>query len=343
MDQKILTPGPLLDELGNLTEAGYATSLVKDYSRDQIKSCKLRIKEWDYYYIGNSRYGVALTIADNSYLGLGSVSVMNFESGFWKTRSVMTFMPKGKTNFPSTSKAGDVSFNHKNLRLDFFNDGQARRLMGHFENFIDRHDFDCDITLRENPDHESMVIATPFSKPRRFYYNQKINHLQATGRATVGTEECMFTNTDCFGVLDWGRGVWTYKNTWYWASLSSLMEGKQIGFNLGYGFGDTSNATENMIFYDHKAYKTGRVMFIIPKDQKGQFDYLRPWRFTSGDERVELTFVPILDRHDDTDALIIKSLQHQVFGKFSGTLVVEGKTLEIRDLVGFAEHVTNCW
>ncbi|HBP25462.1 MAG TPA: DUF2804 domain-containing protein, partial [Acholeplasmatales bacterium] len=50
MDQKILTPGPLLDEKGNLTEAGYATSLVKDYSREQIKSSQLRIKEWDYYY-----------------------------------------------------------------------------------------------------------------------------------------------------------------------------------------------------------------------------------------------------------------------------------------------------
>jgi hypothetical protein len=24
-------------------------------------------------------------------------------------------------------------------------------------------------------------------------------------------------------------------------------------------------------------------------------------------------------------------------------LVVEGKTLEIHDLVGFAEHVSNCW
>jgi hypothetical protein len=23
-----------------------------------------------------------------------------------------------------------------------------------------------------------------------------------------------------YGVLDWGRGVWTYSNTWYWASMS---------------------------------------------------------------------------------------------------------------------------
>ncbi|MGD9887500.1 MAG: DUF2804 domain-containing protein [Bacilli bacterium] len=343
MTQIELTKGPLLDEKGNLTEAGFSTSLVKDYSRALIKACSLRIKEWDYYFVGTQTYGVALTIADNSYVGLGSISIMNFETGFWKTKSQMTFMPRGKTHFPSSSTSGDVSFNHKNLRIDFFNDGQKRRLIAHFDNFIDNRDFDCDITLKEMPVHQSMVIATPFNRPRHFYYNQKINNLQAIGRATVGGEEFSFSGIDSQGVLDWGRGVWTYKNTWYWSSLSGLIDGHKIGFNLGYGFGDTSKATENMLFLDGKAYKTGRVMFIIPKDEHGKFDYLSPWRFTSGDEKVELTFVPILDRHDDTDAIIIKSLQHQVFGRFSGKLVFDERIIEIKDLLGFAERVTNYW
>ena len=61
--QHKLTPGPLLDQTGNLAEAGYAFSLVKDYDRKAIKAGKMRIKEWDYYYIGNNDYGIALTIA----------------------------------------------------------------------------------------------------------------------------------------------------------------------------------------------------------------------------------------------------------------------------------------
>jgi hypothetical protein len=343
MGQKILTPGPLLDEKGNLTEAGYATSLLKTYSRSLIKAWSLRIKEWDYYFIGNNHYGVALTIADNSYMGLGSVSVMNFETGFVKTKSQMTFMPRGKTKLPETSEFGDVSFSRKHVKIEFFNNGHERRLIAHYENFIDNQDFDCDITLKQLSHHDSMVIATPFHKPRRFYYNQKINNLQAIGRATIGGEEFSFNGTDSQAVLDWGRGVWTYKNTWYWSSLSSIVDGHKIGFNLGYGFGDTSQATENMLFLDGKAYKVERVMFIIPKSSNGQYDYLSPWKFTSGDEKVELTFVPILDRHDDTDALVIKSLQHQVFGRFSGKLVFDEKTIEIIDLLGFAERVTNCW
>ncbi|MBR0301819.1 MAG: DUF2804 family protein, partial [Bacilli bacterium] len=68
VNQHQLSQGLLLDENGNLNEAGFALSLVRDYNRGQIKGLKSRIKEWDYYYIGNSHFGVALTIVDNSYM-----------------------------------------------------------------------------------------------------------------------------------------------------------------------------------------------------------------------------------------------------------------------------------
>lgn len=77
--QKQLTPGPLLDENGNLMEAGYAFSLVKEYDIKAIKAKKSRIKEWDYYYIGNDNYGIALTMDDNAYMNMMSVSVLNFK------------------------------------------------------------------------------------------------------------------------------------------------------------------------------------------------------------------------------------------------------------------------
>ena len=36
--------------------------------------------------------------------------------------------------------------------------------------------------------------------------------------------------------------------------------------------------------------------------------------------------------------------QHQVFGRFSGTVILDdGRKLEIRDLMGFAEKVRNKW
>ena len=341
MEEKVLSQGFLLNEDGNLTEAGYATSLVKEYSRKHIKASSLRIKEWDYYYVGNDHFGVALTIADNSYMGLGSVSIFDFDKKFWKTKSIMTLMPKGKTNLPESSNVGDVSFNSKRLKISFLNNGSVRRLICTFKKFYKKNDFTCDIILKDD-NLDSMVIATPFHKPKHFYYNQKINCQRAFGSAQLGKMQLDFNQNDAFGVLDWGRGVWTYKNTWYWSSLSGQVNGVKIGFNFGYGFGDTSKASENMIFFDGRAYKVDQVVFEIPKT-KNKYEYLKTWKIVSNDHKVNLNFEPIFDRNDNTDIIFIKSLQHQVFGRFSGTLMIDDMTIEIKNMVGFAERVTNYW
>lgn len=39
--------------------------------------------------------------------------------------------------------------------------------------------------------------------------------------------------------------------------------GHLYGFNLGYGFGNTENATENMFYYDDEAYKLDQIVFEI--------------------------------------------------------------------------------
>lgn len=340
--QHKLSEGKLLDKDGNLVEAGYAFSLVKEYHRCDIKAKKGRIKEWDYYYIGNNKRGIALTIDDNSYMGLGSVSILDFEKKTYITKSGMKFFTKGKVGFPSSSTIGDVEWNHKNYHLKFSVQSDKRVLDVHVDNYHLSSDFDCHFVLEETTDG-SMVIATPFDKPKHFYYNQKINCMKASGSYTFNGETYEFSDKDTRAVLDWGRGVWTYKNTWYWSSLSTVMDDKEIGFNLGYGFGDTSKASENMLFYDKKAYKLEDVIFNIPKDEKGKYEYLKPWTVTSKDLSINLSFTPILDRKDLTDIIIIKSLQHQVFGYFNGTIKVDNMTINIKDSVGFAERVTNHW
>ena len=218
---------------------------------------------------------------------------------------------------------------------------QVMFLVCQMKNVAKGKDFECDITL--NPTNEgSMVIATPFKKKKHFYYNQKINLLKANGYFKFGELTHQFHNK-ALGVLDWGRGVWTYSNTWYWSSLNASQDGHNIGFNLGYGFGDTTAASENMFFYDKKAYKLEDVTFNIPQNEKGQFDYMKPWTFTSEKGDINLTFEPCIDRYANTNALIIQSKQHQVFGYFSGYIKVEGKEIKLDKLLGFAERVTNRW
>ena len=107
--------------------------------------------------------------------------------------------------------------------------------------------------------------------------------------------------------------MWTYDNTWYWGSGNCDVDGHAFGFNIGY------------------------VTFVIPED-----DYCKPWKFTSSDGRFEMDFMPLLDRSACLDYKLIVSDQHQVFGRMSGTTVLDdGTKVEIKDVLCFAEKVHN--
>jgi len=253
-------------------------------------------------------------------------------------------MTLGKTGFPSTSRAGDVSIAGKGYRIAFEKRGSQRHLTAHMDNFCEGKPIDIDLMLTDH-EQDTMVIATPFpEKPKAFYYNQKINCMPAQGTAVFGGRTYTFSPEDAMGVLDWGRGVWTYSNTWYWGSASGWVNGKPFGFNIGYGFGDTSAASENMLFYANKAHKLSQVTFNIPQKEDGTEDYMKPWTFTSDDGRFELSFEPIMDRASNTQVGPIGSDQHQVFGRFGGQVILDdGTPLAISDLTGFAEKVKNRW
>ena len=341
MQHEITRAMPLLDRQGNLTEPGYAKKLLPVYRRRDIRAGKSRIKEWDYYLINNGRFALALTIADNSYMGLDSVSLLDFEEGWEVTKSPMSVFTFGRVHLPESSTVGSVRHGGKGYSIAFENDGKGRRVLtASMDDFRDGAALSAEIELTDEPE-ESMVIATPFDKPGHFYFNQKINCLRARGQVRCGERVYTFDPADSFAVLDWGRGVWTYHNTWYWGSASGQVDGVPFGFNLGYGFGNTAQATENMLFYNGKAHKLNHVKFYIPGDEK---DFLSPWRFSSDNGRFTMDFRPVLDRASCTDLKLIKSDQHQVFGFFTGTAILDdGTPIDVRDFPGFAEKVENKW
>ena len=327
----------LLKEDGSLREPGWAKKQVWQYDRSQIRAPKFRIKEWDYYLVLNEKFAGAFTISDDGYIGLQSVSLLNFEEGWEHTETILNPLPMGRLKLPSSSSLGDTIYQDHRLAMKFSIGDGKRRIRCRFDNFYQGKPLSCDIIL-EQPSMDTMVIATPWKeKKTAFYYNQKINCMPASGGMTFDGKTYSFSRNTDFGTLDWGRGVWTYDNQWYWGSGNTVVDGKPFGFNIGYGFGDTSAASENILFYDGKAHKLDDVTFHIPKD-----DYMKPWKFTSSDGRFEMDFIPVLDRAAKTSALVIESDQHQVFGKMSGKAILDdGTTIQVKDLMCFAEDVHN--
>ncbi|WDP91645.1 MAG: DUF2804 domain-containing protein [Desulfobacter sp.] len=342
---EITEPCPLLTPDGTLTREGYATRPFWQYDRNKIKAPWHRIKEWDYYCILSHElgYGITLTVADLSYIGLVAVCWLDFRKRTFVQEESLMLLPRGKTNLPYSSQSGMTVFRNNQFSLVFDVDYKVRHLRFEVPGFVsadNKKGLEGRIELAQDPKMDSMVIATSWEENRNaFYYNQKTNCMPAKGEVIIGGQSHPFQPENSFGVLDWGRGHWTYKNRWFWGSASGLLDGHPIGWNLGYGFSDRSTATENMIFYKGRAHKLDGITFCFDTG-----NYMSPWRFGSVDNRFKMRMEPLIDRHSSVNLGLIKSVQHQVFGTFSGNLILDdGTELKIENMLGFAEDVLNWW
>ncbi len=332
----------LLNKDGLLNEVGWARRPYWKYSRDAMHASKMSIKEWDYFaiYSHKHQFFLTTTFSDLGYVGLFAIAFIDMKTGNWRQQDALKPLPLGRLGLPPHSDDYQVAYSNKNLRIAYSKRDERRRILcgAPFIELQASKGLEADLTVVQPLKMESINIATSWPENRKaFYYNQKINCMGVSGTVRLGDTTFELTPDEAVGTLDWGRGRWTYQNRWYWASASGFKDSVPIGFNLGYGFSDRSEVSENALFYDNKIHKIDQIEFHISEE-----GYEKPWKVTSNDKRIHLTFTPVADRATESNYLIIKSVQHQVFGHFDGYMVLDdGIEVPIEHLAGFAEDVFN--
>lgn len=344
MQIELTQPGPLLNPNGKLAQVGWSRQPLLDCNLEDARFYQLRplqrfrTKRWDYYAIFTPTRFFSVTIADLGYAGNIFVYILDFETGELHEEGLVIPLGNG-INLGRNPLSGEASFANDKVSLEFNIDGEKRHLKVDWAGFNEGRGIQAEITLHQPAAHESMNIIIPIGE-KRFYDNTKINCIPAAGYLKYGDiyEELMPTST--LGSLDWGRGVWEYQSFWNWASASGFLpDGGTIGLNLGKGFGDLSKATENCIILNGRIHKLDKVEFGY---QPG--DYMKPWHFTDNENRLDLTFTPFKDRTATTNLAIIFSEVHQMFGRYNGHAILDdGTSLEIHDLIGFAEEHHARW
>jgi hypothetical protein len=346
MQNEITNQINLLNRRGTLTKEGWARHPLFNYNRDEIKANKFRIKEWDYYAITNQKkgYTISVTISDLGYSTLVSIAYIDYNLKKYSQIDKVVLLPFKRIKLsPSSTEDSYVTKSYPELRACFIKKGNKRKLMFSSPSLVlpdESLGLDVDIELTQIEDMQSLNIATSWKSNRKaFYLNEKINCMPATGTIKRGYDIEKVDKNNTFGTLDWGRGRWTYKNTWYWASLSTTIEKIPVGLNLGYGFSDRSVASENVIFYNNIIHKLDEVSFNIPPN------FLeKDWVIKDNEGKLDLTFTPLVDRVGKFNYGIIKSDQHQVFGKYNGKIILEDNNIVVLDNhLGFAEKVFNKW
>ena len=344
MQTELSQAGPLLQPNGQLSQIGWARQPILDCNLEAAHFYALkplqhfRIKRWDYYAVFSPRRFFSATIADLGYAGNLFVYTLDFETGELHEEGIVVPFGKGVT-LPRNSTEGNSHFEDARLKLDFSLYTDHRHLSVSWPSFHNGRGIQAEIDLRTPPGHESMNIVIPIGQ-KRFYWNRKINCLPASGTVKYGDMTETLTPTTSLGSLDWGRGVWEYQSFWNWASASGFLpDGRTIGLNMGKGFGDLSKAGENALILNNRIHKLEQIKFDYTSS-----DYMKPWKFTDAENRLDLTFTPFKDRLAETNLGIITSKVHQMFGRYNGFVVTdEGERIEIKDLIGFAEEHHAKW
>ncbi len=279
-----------------------------------------------------------MTICNISYVGEFSAELFNVKTKEMYSFSRMKLFPFESIKLPrDPEKPSLLKVRGKDYEM-FFEVTETKRHLVLKAQDAKLGSIDIDVTLNNDIDNEKMVIASPFEKQNKFYLNCKENYFGGSGKICFG-EKCVEVDESATAVLDWGRGIWPFSQEWFWGNGAAFIDGNKFGFNIGWGFGDLKNASENMLFWNGTAHKLGNLITEVDVN-----DYFKPWRFRDEGGKFQFTLTPIYDKLADTKIGFIQMYCHQMFGHYNGFFVLpDGKKIEIKNMLAFCEHAKNRW
>jgi hypothetical protein len=133
--------------------------------------------------------------------------------------------------------------------------------------------------------------------------------------------------------------MWPYRSFWNWGVATGTHDGVRIGVNVGAKWTTGTGVTENGILFDGRLHR-------IEEEVRWHYDpddWMRPWRVRADSGVVDLTLEPVFAHRPRVNAGILASGGVCCFGRWHGTIHVEGRPLAVCDLVGWAEEFAHRW
>jgi hypothetical protein len=330
-------PLSALDDTGRPVNFGWARSPVFQYNSALIRRGVAGIAESDRYIIFSPTHLLILEVLDGGYLGYIGISVISLKDKKRSTQYYIIPFSMGSFELPGSSETGSIRIQQKKSLIDFIvMDGGIRILKVDVPKFGRYRYLRGEVVLSPPPAAESLVTHMPWRQGQTaLCLSRRSPWYIAEGVMQFGTTELIFTRGNAWGIFDWNRGLRPRSDVRYWASACGPGEGgQQAGFSVGYGSADASMGTENAFFVDGKLHKLDQVTFHISPSS-----WLLPWRFTSNDNRLEMTFNPHQERFENNRMFFHTLRRRQVIGSFSGRVVLDGgRELRFQDITGVAER-----
>lgn len=324
----------MLNDEGVPANCGWARYPYFDYN--PFLAPRRRITECDRYIILSTTHIVSFELCDTGYLGYMGVQVFSLKDASYNTQVYTVPFSMGCFEMPYNSLFGSVKVVYKNSHLHFVPmEGGARIIKADFPRFGYHRSLRGELVLFEPAGVESLVTHSPWLRNKNAFRCLRCSPwYYAEGVIQFGSTEIVFTKTKAWGIFIWERGVRPRADTHFWAGGCGINDNRQISFSVGYGSADSSNGTENVFFFEGRLYKLDQVTFLISPN-----DWLKPWHFTSSDNRLEMEFKPYNEISEYNQIFFHIEKRRRVFGSFSGKIILDdGSERDFRNITGIAER-----
>ena len=333
---EITEPVPALDEMGHPQNFGWARSPVITYDSSLLAAPRRRRSEGDRYMLLSSTHTVLFEIMDDGYLGYLFITIVSRKDKKCTNMTLMTPFSLGGFEMPNDSDTFSIRFKRKKVHVNFIcMEGGVKLIKVDIPNFgPHRQSLVGQVVLTPPEGAEPLLTHMPWRGNRKaFSCSRRSPWYFAEGVIQYGTSELVFTRGHGWGIFDLNRGVRPRSDLHFCAAACGQTEGRQAGFSVGFNSADLSFCTENAFFLDGKIHKLDKVSFHIPSKR------LEPWRFTSNDSRIEMTFMPQQERDENHQMFFYSFKRRQLFGSFSGRVMLDdGSEFTFSDLLGIAER-----
>ncbi|MCU9612883.1 DUF2804 domain-containing protein [Caldibacillus lycopersici] len=272
---------------------------------------RLRLKEWVGFTLLHPELSSSMILQEAHYLASSEIYVRDRYGMVEHSRNVrggsLHLSPK---LFPSTQtidcKGYQISYKWSDKP-----EGQ-HRIQVSVKSTVDQEAIIMDLELNGARSTVPLSVSSPL--PGGAMYTHKVAY-PASGKVTVGSRSYTFDPSRDLVVLDEHRTFLPYRTTWLWGTFAVLTQEGIIGANFANRPVVPETDEESCLWTPGACEPLANITFTQISE-----DPLSPWRITSADGRLDVTFTPE-DRKGVKHQLVVASIDYwQLVGTYTGNV-----------------------
>lgn len=311
-------PAALLDQAKDAPALGRYLGLVSDLGTHHwdgscglLSARRTRRKAWIFMGAFSERFMAGFAIVDAGLVATAFAYVFDREQKrLWEDKITVPlgFAPSFQGRLDGTWA---LERNDRSFRITPRGAGQLaefRRL----HKLAESAPFALQLRTRQAGPGMSTIAPSPPERPFNFTY--KDCDLDIELSLVLGSER---HTLQAHGMLDFTLGYPPRRTFWNWAAGHGAAGESRLGFNLVAQFND---GMENALWLDGRVVPLSQATFSYDP-----VNLSRPWRINTADGALEATFEPDGQRAENIQAVLLASRFVQLFGRFHGSVTVDGE------------------